>query len=195
MIFRVPEIFYYGRYPFTVNPVEYFSLQSYLLKEKYRRSPLVPFSSLFVLVGDYFYLGLSLSPTIVWRAQSGCHTPSLGRILLRDSFFVEGGYKAMDRIRPCGWTCTCDTEKFVFRHDLIGWWSGFPRLSMILWPQTCGCDTHWNVEHNSGLLKYMLTCHFFDTLEQLPKDFEAVWHFKILRQRSIIQKNCWREKL
>ena len=57
-----PWNFYYGRYPYTVNPVEYFSLQIYLLKKTYRRSLLVPFSSPFVLVDDYFYLSLSLSP-------------------------------------------------------------------------------------------------------------------------------------
>ena len=81
--------FYYGRFLYTVNPVEYSSPQTHVLKKTHRRSPLDPFSSLIVLVAGYFCLGLSLSPTIVWRAQSGHHTLSHGRILLRDSFFVK----------------------------------------------------------------------------------------------------------
>lgn len=56
---------YYGRYPYTVNPVENFLLQTYPLKKRYRRSLLVLFSLLIVLVGGYFDLGLSLSPVIV----------------------------------------------------------------------------------------------------------------------------------
>ena len=81
--------FYYGRFLYTVNAVEYSSPQTHVLKKTHRRSPLDPFSSLIVLVAGYFCLGLSLSPTIVWRAQSRHHTLSHGRILLRDSFFVE----------------------------------------------------------------------------------------------------------
>ena len=51
----------YGPYPYIVNPAQYFSLQTYLLKNSYRRSLLVPFSLAFVLLGDYFYFDLHLS--------------------------------------------------------------------------------------------------------------------------------------
>ena len=50
------------------------SLQTYLLKNGYLCPHQAPFSSssqLDDLLGDYFFLGLSMSSAIVWRAQSG----------------------------------------------------------------------------------------------------------------------------
>ena len=87
-IFFCPWNFYNGRFTYTANPVERYSLQTYLLKSSRHHSPLVPFSPL-VLV--FFYLGLSLPAATVWRAPSGYHTLGLGKILLRQSFLWKIG--------------------------------------------------------------------------------------------------------
>ena len=87
-----PWNFYHGRFLYRVNSAEIpLTSKSHLLKNSCHHFPLVVFSSLIVLVGGYFYLGLSLSPATVWRAQSGFHTLRLGRIHLRESFLLKIG--------------------------------------------------------------------------------------------------------
>ena len=62
-----------SRFTNTANQLNT-SLQTYLLKNGYLCPHLAPVSSssqLDDLLGDYFFLGLSMSSAIVWRAQSG----------------------------------------------------------------------------------------------------------------------------
>ena len=110
-----PWNFYYGRFTYTANPVELYSLQSHLLKSSGHHSPLVPFSPL-VLV--FFYLGLLVvAATVLWRAQSwsAYHTTRLGRILLRESFLWKIG-KIVKTFFPF---CMC--EKVVCVQVLFAW--------------------------------------------------------------------------
>ena len=92
MIFCVPEIFIMGDFFTELTQLKFPSLPNLtlILKNSCHHSPLVVFS-LLILVGDYFCLGLSLSPATVWRAQSGFHTLRLGRIHLRESFLLKIG--------------------------------------------------------------------------------------------------------
>ena len=80
--------FYYGRFTYTANPVELYSLQTHPPRSSRHHSPLVPFSPLVLVL---FYLGLSLPAATVWRAPSGYRILRSGRILLRQSFLWRIG--------------------------------------------------------------------------------------------------------
>ena len=81
MIFCVHEIVIMGDFLYTVNPAEFD------FKLTFSRTDVIVllFSSLFVLVGDYFYLSLSLSPRNEEPSQNTTHYTSA-------PFFLEGHF-------------------------------------------------------------------------------------------------------